>query len=137
MNSWSGGLFTVYEPNICTTSLCFPAVSYGIINQKLKYLRNRVPESCVPACLTYTTYAAIGYYLGLTLGMIDLKLPFEVSTGIATVCSSCYTGLVSFSTRTRIREKYNIEGSKFEDCMTHLLCMPCALSQEIYEIENN
>ncbi|TPX71492.1 hypothetical protein SpCBS45565_g01148, partial [Spizellomyces sp. 'palustris'] len=37
--------------------------------------------------------------------------------------------------RTTIRAKYNIRGDSCADCCCHLLCTPCALTQERMEID--
>jgi Cys-rich protein (TIGR01571 family) len=45
------------------------------------------------------------------------------------------TGLLGMSTRSEIREKRNIHGSKFGDFCSHLCCYPFALTQESAELE--
>jgi hypothetical protein len=41
---------------------------------------------------------------------------------------------VSGHNRALIRRKYELEGSKVEDCCVHLWCIGCAVCQEVQEV---
>lgn len=63
------------------------------------------------------------------------QLAPPIVSAISSICASFSIGLYAGSSRTTIRQKYNIEGSSIYDVIVHTLVSPCALCQEAYEIE--
>ncbi|KAI8898571.1 PLAC8 family-domain-containing protein [Globomyces pollinis-pini] len=54
-----------------------------------------------------------------------------IKYGVCFVIQSCMGGKL----RGEIRRERGLEGSALEDCMLHLACRPCALTQERIELD--
>ncbi|KAI9092363.1 PLAC8 family-domain-containing protein [Phlyctochytrium arcticum] len=65
-------------------------------------------SSCVGDCIMYALVASMG-------------------------CGACVGG----GGRTTMRARYNIRGDSCVDCLAHLCCHPCALTQERMELDEN
>jgi hypothetical protein len=60
----------------------------------------------------------------------NVILPSVLGAVLANAVIGHYAG----NMRRQIRDKYNIEGSAFEDFCIHFCCSPCGVCQEAHEI---
>jgi Cys-rich protein (TIGR01571 family) len=75
------------------------------------------------------------FYTGFIGNLIHTVPSPEVVQGVSSLCGSIGTGIYAGKLRSKIRSKYNIEGTPFMDCMMHSFASPCALCQEANEIK--
>ena len=67
----------------------------------------------------------------------SMPFPFPASPYSNTSKHSMPLGnpcISSMDGRTKIRDRYHIDGNRFTDCLSHTFCLPCALTQESREI---
>lgn len=83
-------------------------------------------ESLVCPCVTVTRVAAAVDPANAQCGS---SCALSVLAGIL----SCH--LYSAHLRTKVRSKYGVGGSSCGDCCTHFCCHPCALMQEVHELQ--
>ncbi|KAI0279928.1 PLAC8 family-domain-containing protein [Russula aff. rugulosa BPL654] len=110
---WSFGLFDCFARcNLCCWATCCPCVVYS----KNKLRLNNLQRQGVPlpgGGEKYNDHCCI--YAAL------------VPTG--------YAWVMHISTRAEARERYDIRGDVYTDCLTAWCCRPCSLTQERREIE--
>jgi len=109
---WSFGLFDCFSSCETCCYACFcPCFAYGQNMSRLHNLKVQgVPHSkegelFTAECLTY------------------LAIPDDTIRGFYACIG-----------RKKIRERYNIEGDCWKDCLCHSFCAPCAITQESREI---
>jgi len=110
---WSFGLFDCFARcGLCCMSVWCPCVVYSKNKQRLHSLQTQ-GTPLAGGGETYDSNCCI--YGGLDF------------TG--------YSWIMQLRTREEIRERYNIRGAAFGDCLSSWCCRPCALTQERREIE--
>jgi Cys-rich protein (TIGR01571 family) len=69
---------------------------------------------------------------GLCMQVIDAKLTLKAENAamVACLCSFCLCCYGAGWNRTNIRKEDKVEGSYFVDCLLHLVCGLCAVTQE-------
>ncbi|KAK1376544.1 Cell number regulator like [Heracleum sosnowskyi] len=93
--------------NCFVTAVC-PCVTFGQISEII----NEGQTSCWEGCMLY---AIVSLFLGAgTAGLL--------------------TGIFGGWYRNKLREKYKLRGTIFNDFLVHALCEPCALCQEYREL---
>jgi len=114
-------------------------IQYGHSVAKLDAIEHKPYNSWIPYCCGYMGSYIIGGLSFVIYGSIIANIGgFTLTPHItnilanvgAPLCLGCYAGKF----RTRLRNKYNIQGSYANDCMIHSLISPCALCQEAEEI---
>lgn len=123
----------------CDLDVCI----YGTFCNPCLFGENSSHVISYPSCFAQTIAVLFLYYsLNLTGGIIgcsslDAKDVGSALLSVSCSCLSCVlTSLYTKGIRTRIREKYNIEGADTEDFLLHCLCLPCAVCREAQEIRH-
>ena len=139
--SWQTSLCSSAPLETSCTSLLCPMILFGHNNAKLRAIEGDPYPSWVPYCFGYAgsyllgNVCFIGYVpLLVALASNATLTPYAIQTG-ANLCGSLSIGLYAGTFRTKLREKYNIEGSKCHDVAVHTFISPCALCQEAQEID--
>ncbi|XP_015580023.1 protein PLANT CADMIUM RESISTANCE 3-like [Ricinus communis] len=62
----------------------------------------------------------------------------NATSGVLYVALSCLVGpcLYSAPIRSKLRNEYNVKGTRGQDCLVHCFCEPCALTQEYRELQS-
>ena len=128
MDIWTKTLCDNHPTELVCTTILLPCCQYGLNHQKYERMYVDSHSHWCPPVVTYVASHILGSMYALALVMItgiplSPDLPICIGSHIG---QSCYTARL----RTRVREKYNIDGNAWEDFTTHLLCHPCALCQE-------
>ena len=100
------------------------------MNKQTQYsLEGKIQASCIPGCFAYTASNISGQIMSIiAFGGIPGIMPYL--SGVSLVGGMIGTGFYAGSNRTNIREKYNIQGRKYNDFFIHMFASPCALCQE-------
>lgn len=121
----------------CDLDVCI----YGTFCNPCLFGENSSHVISYPSCFAQTIAVVFLYYsLNVTGGIIgcsslDAKALGSALLSVSCSCLSCLlTSLYTKGIRTRIREKYNIEGTDSEDLLCHCLCLPCSVCREAQEI---
>ena len=125
--------------NTLMALFCSPCL-YGINKSKMEALDGEVGTNIIPGTFTYIAiligWQMVGiFYTGFIGHLINAVPSPDVIQCISTLCGSIGTGLYAGKLRTKIRNKYNIEGTPYYDCCIHSFAAPCALCQEANEIK--
>jgi len=84
-------------------------------------------SSCCPCCVFGENISRLTY---LQSGHQSAKYwSCNLRCCLCLACNPC-----SMDGRTKIRDRYHIDGNRFTDCLSHTFCIPCALTQESREI---
>jgi Cys-rich protein (TIGR01571 family) len=141
MNYWSNTIICARIPvETCVLSALFPMCQYGHNVQKFKLTNNEISPSWIPYTFGYFGSYVIGglifiLYANIFANFGNLSLNPDIINTFGNVGGSICLGAYAGKFRTELREKYNIEGSQFTDCIIHSVMSPCALCQEAEEIE--
>ena len=116
-------------------------VFYGLCCTPCAYGENSYKVTKFPSCMYYTfAYSLLsinGCMIGATIG--NAILPYNIYMML--INSLCFSNaLVSIhagAIRTKLRYKYDIDGSISGDHLIHYFCSPCAIIQESHIIRNN
>lgn len=137
---WNNTLCGSYPFDKTCTAITLPMCIFGQNGARLSAIDGDPYPSCYPyACGYIGSYVlgAVGFVLYGSLGasifhkqLADATIYTLAHIG-GPVCLGCYAGRY----RTAIRNKYNLYGHPFSDCLTHAIVSPCALCQESHEIE--
>lgn len=125
--------------NAAMSIFCAPCL-YGINKSKFDTLNGEVSSSMMPGTFTYI-FILLGWqvmgvlYTGLIANLFHTVPSPEVVQAVSSLCGSVGTGIYAGKLRSKIRSKYNIEGTRFMDFMMHSFASPCALCQEANEIK--
>lgn len=126
-------------------SLCYDLdiCVYGLFCNPCLFGENSSHVTAYPGCVAQTiALIIVTYSVGLT-GLFAEELlcnGSEVLSSINGLATSCITSGVIASytcgTRTKIREKYGVQGTSLDDFCIHCFCSPCAVCQEAQEIRH-
>ena len=118
-------------------SIWLPCLAFGFNKQKLDTIDNHIsPHWCGPS-IAYCGSNIIGTVMCLLyapLCMNGAHIPPEIVQNAVAFGGSLGTACYAGNFRTRLREKYSIDGNLHADICTHIWCSPCALCQETMEI---
>tara|TARA_B100001094_G_scaffold319286_1_gene363913 strand:- start:10412 stop:10873 length:462 start_codon:yes stop_codon:yes gene_type:complete len=106
-----------------------PPILSGLNKQKQGSLEGEINSSCIPGCFAYTASNVSGQVMSIiAFSGIPGIMPYlsAVSLFGGMIGTGCYAG----SNRTKLREKYNIQGRNYNDFFIHTFASPCALCQE-------
>lgn len=141
MNDWINSLVCTQAPfeTTCLSAFC-PMCQYGHNVQKFKQSNEEIAPSWIPHTCGYFGSYAVGsilfiLYANAFATLSHATLNPELINTIGNLGGSICLGAYAGKFRSELREKYNIKGSKFNDCLIHSLISPCALCQEAQEIE--
>ncbi|KAI9508238.1 PLAC8 family-domain-containing protein [Russula earlei] len=113
LRDWSYDLLDCSSTcSLCCWATFCPCVVYGQNKQRLRHLQ----------------------YEGVALSNGGSR----VSSDCRAFCCSalpCFYWVFQMGGRTNVRNRYDIRGNSFEDFLSSVLCVPCALTQESREIE--
>lgn len=133
---WNAKLCGPASLETTTMGLVCPMVLFGHNQASVQAIDGHPYPSWIPYCFGY-----IGSYVtGVVTGVIILSaipgaaIP-EVINAVTSGCAAMTVGLYAGAHRTKIREKYGIQGTECEDFAVHAFCSPCGLCQEATEIE--
>ena len=137
---WSRHLIHPYDFENTCISLWTPCLAFGFNKQKLDTLNGQVSAHWCGPAFAYCGSNILGGFLLLSYSSCILNvlhftpgpnvIQMIVSFG-GSLATACYAG----NFRSRLREKYNINGSLREDICIHMWCSPCALCQETSELK--
>lgn len=140
MSDWKIPIICGHVPfETSCMSLFFPMVQYGHNVAHTNALEGKSYNSWIPYCCGYMGSYIIGgfsfiLYGSAIAGLGGYTLTPQLASTLANVgaplCLGCYAGKF----RTRVREKYNIQGSYMNDCLIHSVVSPCAVCQEAEEL---
>lgn len=140
MKTWKTPIICCNVPfETSCMSLSFPMIQYGHNVGKLDAFEKKLYNSWIPYCCGYMGSYIIGglsfiFYGTVLTSLGGHTLTPQLATTLgnvgASLCLGCYAGKF----RTRIRNKYNIQGSYMNDCIIHSIISPCALCQEAEEL---
>lgn len=123
----------------CDLDVCI----YGTLCNPCLFGENSSHVISYPSCFAQTIAVLFLYYsLNVTGVILDSTCFYGESVASALIstsfgCLSCLlTGMYTGNIRTKIREKYNIEGTDSEDLLLHCLCHPCSVCREAQEIRH-
>ncbi|XP_057537381.1 cell number regulator 1 [Amaranthus tricolor] len=126
---WEGGILDCLDDHcISIESVCCPCYRFG---------KNMRRAGLGPCFLQGAVYflLAVSAFLNGVLFIVIRRRCFLYLTIAFTMSVGTYLGFY----RTRIRKKFNIRGSdnSVDDCVYHLVCPCCTLSQESRTLEMN
>ena len=90
--------------------------------------------SCISQSLAYIMLNCSSYVVGSAIGNLIVPHNPYVLSSFGILCSSMMVGMLGGDMRTKLREKYYINGNKTNDSIIHCMCSPCAVCQEAQEI---
>lgn len=90
--------------------------------------------SCISQTFAYSLLFFSSHFVGAGLGNLIVPNNPYVINAFAFLCSSIMIGHYGGQMRTKLRQKYNIDGNRTNDIITHCMCSPCAVCQEGQEI---
>uniref|UniRef100_A0A6M2F775 Uncharacterized protein n=1 Tax=Populus davidiana TaxID=266767 RepID=A0A6M2F775_9ROSI len=126
---WEGEVLDCFDDRrIATESLCCPCYRFG------KNMRRTGFGSCFLQGVVY--YAlAFSALLSFVAFIVTKRLYFLYFSVAITFFIGIYLGFF----RTQMKKKFNIRGSdsSLDDCVYHLICSCCSLSQESRTLEMN
>ena len=129
----------VWKSTGCDFDICM----YGTFCNPCLFGENSSHVVAYPSCFAQAAAVTFLYYSFNITGAILDSTCFYGNTLVSTLlstsfgCLSCImTGMYSSDTRTKLRERYNIEGSELEDLILHCLCHPCTVCREAQEIRH-
>jgi len=126
LGMWSDNICDCFsDVTSCLLGSCIAPYLYGrnVERSTLGEFRSACILYLVPWLLAIIFYILAGYYT-----------PWPIF--IAIVAHGCLV-MLGTTFRTRLREKYAIPGSNFEDCCCHFWCTCCALTQESRHIDRD
>ncbi|KAM7500866.1 hypothetical protein LguiA_025280 [Lonicera macranthoides] len=129
LRMWEGDLFGCSEDQrIALDSICCPCYRFG------KNMRRAGFGSCITQGFVYLILAVTAF-LNIILYMVTKKHCFLFLGAAFVISLGAYLGFY----RTQIRKKFNImnSDSSIDDCIYHMICPCCALSQESRTLEMN
>ena len=140
MDTWKAPIICGNVPfETSCMSIFFPMIQYGHNVAKLDSVENKPYNSWIPYCCGYMGSYFIGgmsfiFYGSIIASLGGYTMTPHLASSLANVgaplCLGCYAGKF----RTRIRNKYNIQGTYMNDCIIHSVVSPCALCQEAEEL---
>ena len=137
MNTWKQSIVCGNYPLDKTfTSLVCPMITFGHNSATMNAQEGHPYPSWVPYGCGYIGAYVLGvvcvvsYFPQFFPGITDATV-----SALAQLQGSLCLGVYAGHQRSRIREKYNIEGNSYSDCIMHSFLSPCALCQESYEID--
>ncbi|KAI8567502.1 hypothetical protein RHMOL_Rhmol02G0127600 [Rhododendron molle] len=129
LRMWEGEILDCFDDRrVALQSTCCPCYRFG------KNMRRAGFGSCFVQGIVYLILAAVA--LLNCISFIVTKRHFFLYLGVAfTISVGTYLGFH----RTQIRKKFNIRDSDspLDDCVFHLICPCCSLSQETRTLEMN
>lgn len=90
--------------------------------------------SCVAYALSYSVLILSAQVTGVIISSIVMPQNVLLPSVLGAVLANAVIGHYAGNMRRQIRDKYNIEGSAFEDFCIHFCCSPCGVCQEAHEI---
>ena len=135
-NKFQYGLVDCTDFEIVAMGLfCTPCL-YGMNKAKLDTMDGEVNVNMLSGCCAYVVILMAWQSIGLLLNPFDSAAISQpvielMANGWGMLGVGMYTGRM----RTRLRNKYNIDGNECSDCMMHTIAGPCAHCQEANEIK--
>ncbi|KAJ6893360.1 cell number regulator 7-like [Populus alba x Populus x berolinensis] len=126
---WEGGVLDCFDDrHIAIESLCCPCYRFG------KNMRRAGFGSCFLQGIAYYILG-LGALLNFIAFIVMKRRCFLYLSVVFTFSLGIYLGFF----RTQMRKKFNIRGSdsSLDDCIYHLICPCCTLSQESRTLEMN
>ena len=137
-NSWNERLLChqnwKFHTEVCSF-LC-PMYQYAINLSAIDFYDNKPPMTFTYAFIYFFIYAVSLVASNSYIISAFPHLAPELINSLSSLCASFSIGLYAGSSRTYIRQKYNIDGTPMCDILIHTFASPCALCQEAYEIEH-
>lgn len=116
----------------------YDILTYGLFCNTCLFSENAYSitkhPSCVSYALSYNIIIISAQMTGLLISSIIFPHNICASTTFGTLLSNTIIGHYAGNMRTKIREKYDIDGNLQEDFCVHFGCSPCAVCQEAQEI---
>lgn len=116
----------------------YDILMYGLFCQPCLFGENTSSIMKHPSCISHTfSYSALGFsssWLGSLLGNVICPGSDLAMIGGSSLCYGCLIGTYGGEMRTRLRQKYGINGTPNQDVLMHFFCSPCAVCQEAQEI---
>jgi len=120
------------DPELIFFGLCCTPCLYG----ENAYKITKFP-SCVYYTLSYSLLSINGCMIGAAFGNVILPSNIYMILFNSLCFSNALMSIHAGSTRTKLRSKYNIDGTILGDHAIHFFCSPCAIIQESNIIHNN
>lgn len=126
-----------------THTIDYDIITYGLFCTPCLFGENAFSitkhPSCVSYALSYNILILSSQMSGAIIGSLTMPHNIYIGTVIGALLSSAFIGHHAGNIRTKLREKYGIDGSFNEDFWAHFFCSPCAVCQEAHEIrcQNN
>lgn len=92
--------------------------------------------SCKSNSVAYMSLLMTGNLWGNIIGNAIVPGSFTSMTIANYLCTGMLVGIYGGEMRTKLRNKYNINGNQIDDSIFHCLCPPLATCQEAQEIRN-
>jgi Cys-rich protein (TIGR01571 family) len=131
MTTWNIGTFSCLKTPLETlimSFVCSPC-QFGITHAKA----HDPEQAAYSYCVAYGFHSYMYYLVALTLTPVPPLTPASAAL-VASLVSSSAVGAYAGYARTRLRQKYGIEGSSCDDCLLHTFFPQCALAQEAHEV---
>jgi Cys-rich protein (TIGR01571 family) len=96
-------------------------------------------EESIFGCLGHSKTCLIAFFVPFGTCCVQAKAVATTSNNEgycrAFMLSFCFCAIGAAYNRRHVREFFGISGSLLGDCLCHLLCSPCASSQELREVK--
>lgn len=114
---------------------------YGLFCNPCLFGENSSHVIPYPGCVAQTASVLLLFYTFNATGALIDTMCLNDNTLASSFLSSSFaclstivTAAYTSGTRTKLRNKYNIDGSDTNDFILHCLCLPCAVCREAQEI---
>lgn len=140
--NWTKKLISFHDFETTFISWGCPCLAYAFNKQKYNALEGyKSPNWCGPA-IAYCGSQLIGGMLCYSYGTyllnsMNIIITKDLVYGLVSVGSAMGSSCYSAELRTKIRQKYGIDGNTCNDVCVHYWCNPCASCQETAELSHH
>lgn len=128
-----------WESKGCDPDICI----YGTFCNPCLFGQNSEHVSSYPGCVKQSLAVCTMCYTFNITGLVIDSLCFSGNLLTSSALSLSFAGFSNFitsaytsDTRSKIRDKYKINGSDAGDFFCHFFCLPCAVCREAQEIRH-